>query len=198
MRTPVVLFAALALFCATPALAARGNGRIGVQFGESEPTGGLSGSTTNGIQGGLFGTYFEAEHVGVGLDVAYHSWDGPADATTQAMLDWIAGSSVTIRDRALQTTAHLVYDIQGVGAARPYLKGGVGLYWFKTDLHVQGRSLRGGYNPKFGSFVGAGIDFRVDEAVALGVGGNYHVIPSDNGNLQFITFAVDVCWMGGK
>src|SRR5262245_1769026 len=68
------ILVALALAVASPALAAPHDKWIGFQFGGSAPAGEFGESAKIGFQGGVFGTYMDSDHLGVGVDVAYHAW----------------------------------------------------------------------------------------------------------------------------
>ncbi len=87
-KNSLILLAAFALLAAPPALAAKGDTWMGFRFGLPVPTGDFSGSPTYGLEGGLVGTHFESEHVGVGMDLAFDSWSGPdaANAPVETVL----------------------------------------------------------------------------------------------------------------
>jgi hypothetical protein len=67
----------------------------------------------------------------------------------------------------------------------------------KTDLFLAGRSSSGSYTPRFGTFVGTGIDFHnPHESFALGLEGKYHIIQAGNDSAHLVTFGVHL--MAGK
>jgi len=71
MKTLMVLVALMLPFAA-PALAGKGEGSISLQLGGSFPTDEFGRMFDNGWEGGLSGTAFGSDQVGVGVDGLYH------------------------------------------------------------------------------------------------------------------------------
>ena len=66
----MIALAALALFATTPALAAKGDKWLGLQFGGSFPTSDFKDAAKTGFEGGVVGDYMVAEQVGIGVLIA--------------------------------------------------------------------------------------------------------------------------------
>src|SRR5206468_10845117 len=130
MTQSPILLTAPALFDAPPGVAAKGDRRVGPQFGGSVPTSDFTKSAKTGFQGGLAATYMETEQAGIGVDVAYHLWSGSNDANADAVARFGPGSE--LKFSAIQATAHVLYAFRTGGKARPYAKIGFGPYWLKT------------------------------------------------------------------
>jgi opacity protein-like surface antigen len=193
----LVLLAGLALFAATPALAAKGDAWIGLQFGGSEPIGDFGRRAKAGFEGGLVGTVMVSEHVGAGLDVAYHAWDA-TDATV-APLVALFGPRWTARMSAIQSTVHVRYGLLTRSRASPYAQLGGGLYWTGTTLHGPFGSSTGYRTPHRGYNVGAGIESNLSPMFHVRVGGTYHSIESGEGGVPSADFfTVDASLMWGK
>src|SRR5258708_2066948 len=124
MKKSLALFAALTLFAAAPALAAKGDMRIGLRCGPSVPTDDFSTVANAGVEGGLAARFMTSERVGVGVDVAYHAWSG-SDAANAQLAAFI-GPGWSANFDAIQTTAHMRYDSLPGGGVSPYAELGWG------------------------------------------------------------------------
>jgi opacity protein-like surface antigen len=136
----------------------------------------------------------KSEHVGVGLDAAYHAWPGSYDANQAMVFAFGPGSDVTFN--AIQTTGYLLYDFLPDGPARPYAKVGGGLYWVRTKLHTPFGD-QGSTEPNYVYNLGAGVNFKVSRIRYVGIGAMYHKIQSTDFNTNLITFGANLLWGPG-
>ena len=204
MKKSLILLTALALFDATPGVAAKGDRWVGPQFGGSVPTSDFTKSAKTGFQGGLAATYMETEQAGIGVDVAYHLWSGSNDANADAVARFGPGSE--LKFSAIQATAHVLYAFRTGGKARPYAKVGFGPYWLKTKVDTRTYTYNvGDALQKFGYNMGAGVNFKVSPTQDIGIGGMYHVIvtggpgPSAGSRsaVNLFTLSVSLMWGAG-
>jgi opacity protein-like surface antigen len=194
MKARLVLLAALGLFATTPALAAKGDKWLGVQLGRSLPSRDFRRSAEGGFEGGLVLTSMEAERVGVGVDLAYHSWDGSDEA--KAQLAALLGPDSQVAFDAIQATMHVLYDFRPRASVRPYAKGGVGLYSVQTKFATSfgafdSRDWNFAYN------VGGGLNLIGGRSHAVGFGGMYHIIKSTGFETRLVTVGVNLLWKAG-
>jgi opacity protein-like surface antigen len=199
VKKTLIALAALALFAATPALAAKGDKWLGLNFGGAVPTGDFSDAAKTGFEGGVTGTYMVANQVGVGVDVAYHMWSAKDDFNTFLQSeDNLAGatnSSAEAKFHALQATAHVMYmfPVQN-SKAMPYLKGGLGIYSLGTKFDNAQVLGDPDSENKFGFNVGAGVNFNVSPMYNIGVGGAYHSIQTSGSATNLFTVGINLLW----
>lgn len=191
MKRSLILLAALGLFGATPVLAAKGETWVGLQFGRSVPTGDFTKSAKPGFEGGLVVTHMQSEHTGIGVDVAYHAWPGSDDANAVFVAIFGPGSEVNLH--AIQATGHVLYECQTGGMARPYAKGGAGVYWVTTKLHTPFGNVDD-TQPNFVYNVGAGVNFKASPTRYVGIGGMYHKILASGFDTNLFTVGVNLLW----
>jgi hypothetical protein len=100
----------------------------------------------------------------------------------------------------------VLYDFKNGGPARPYLKGGAGVYWMKSwFLPPSGAPIAGDRVPMFGYNVEAGVAYSYRSLCDVAMGGTYHAIPA-NGHVldgrsstNFFTVGVRLVWgLGDK
>ncbi len=184
MKRFLVLSAMLAQLSATPALAALGDNWVGLHFGASIPAGTFHLSANSGFEGGLTATQMVSEHLGVGVELAYHEWD------CSGRFARAVGAVGTFS--ALQVTGHVLHQAQTRGRVRPFAKGGFGIYWMRTMLDsVFGPSgdIRD-TRPELGGNVGAGVNL----GHTIGIAGTYHLVHSGGPATQFFTVSMNLGW----
>jgi opacity protein-like surface antigen len=180
----------LALFASSPALGAPGDKWTGPHFGASLPSGDFSTSARSGFEAGWRFNYLKADHVGLGVDVSYHGWDGTDALESGVELFTGPGSRFTLN--ALQTTANVFYAVPSGGKSRPYVTGGFGFYWFRAHLASPRGSATGEWQQNFGYNAGVGSDFDMSPRVAIALDGRYHLVQSVGDMTKFFTFDVSV------
>ena len=195
-RKPLVLLVALALVGAAPALAARGDKWVGLQFGGSVPTHDFAESAKTGFEVGVAGTYMHSEHAGVCVDVAYHRWPG-SDAANALVSLLGPGSKVTFD--AVQATLQVRYEFRTDGRARPHANGGGGMYYVKSRLTTPVGIISGDRQQNFGYVVGAGVDLKVSPTQRVGFGGTYHHILTSGSDTDLFTVGLSLMFgTGGR
>lgn len=195
MTRSLLLVAALALLGPAAARADRGATWIGLELGPSLPARDFAQSARTGFQGGLSVTRMESRHVGAGVDVAIHAWDGSDEAN--GAIPAFLGPGATVRFHAIEAGLHVLYDLAPEGKARPYVIGGAGLYSVKTSL-VTGFGTIDGRGWDFGYDVGAGVVLGDRPSYAIGLGGTYHVVQTTGFDMGLATVGVTLMWGPGR
>lgn len=189
----VVLCAALLAMGAGAANAA--SNWVGVVGGAGVPTGDYGDAATTGWQLGATGTHMLNEKWGVGADVGYHAWNGSSDANSAAEAAFGAGSEW--KWSAIQATAQATYALPAKGSLASYLKGGLGFYGVTGKLNSPSGDVTDTQN-KLGYNIGAGMNFASSGSTRWGLVGQYHIVPIDNQNVDFMTFGINMMWGVGE
>lgn len=189
----VILCAALLAMSAGAANAA--SNWVGVVGGAGVPTGDYGKAATTGWQLGATGTHVMNEQWGFGADVGYHMWNGSSDANAAAEAAFGAGSEW--KWSAIQATAHAIYTLPASGSMTPYLKGGLGFYGVTGKLKSPAGDVNDTQN-KLGYNIGAGMNFASTGSTHWGVVAQYHIVPIQNQNVDFMTFGLNMMWGVGK
>jgi opacity protein-like surface antigen len=162
LMVSVVAFAA----DAPAAGAAKGQFEIGLMGGMAMPMGKLADDTVDGANmkigfgGGLAVDYFVAPEFAIGLDGSYVTMTNEISSDTKA--------------NTMQYGLHAKYVIPTGGPFSPYLQVGGGMYNQKIEGSIDALSISVDAT-KFGFNGGVGFGYKVNEAVALGVNGFYHM-----------------------
>jgi opacity protein-like surface antigen len=146
---------------------AKGQMEIGLMGGMAMPMGKLAAEDTDhgfkmktGFGGGLSFDYFVVPAFAIGLDGSY---------VTMANKD-----NTDFKANTLQYGLHGKYVIPTAGKFLPYLQVGVGMYNQKIESSDDAISLSVDAT-KFGFNGGVGFGYKVNEAVAVGLNGFYHM-----------------------
>jgi opacity protein-like surface antigen len=185
----VILSAALLVFGVGAAHA--GSNWVGFTGGAGVPTGDFGDAASMGWQFGATGTHMVNDQWGIGGDLSYHMWNGSDDANNAA------GPGAEWKWSAVQATAHAMYAIPMQGTVSPYLRGGLGLYNIGSKLQSPSGDVSDSQS-KFGYNLGAGMNFASSGKARWGLVGQYHIVPVESQNVDFLTFGVNVMWGVGN
>lgn len=187
MKKKLMLLAVLGMFAVTPAFADKGDLWFGLNAGTSNVTGDAGDALDLGFQGTLVTNYMLTPTFGLGVDLGYHWW-GVGDDFVPPGAD--ASSS------AIQATAQGTFMIPMQSKARPYLKGGLGLYQNKAEISgATDPSLNFDESSSdFGFNLGGGVNWLVSPMYQLGIGAAYHSIQTDVESTNLYTVGVNLLW----
>jgi len=191
----VLVFAMLAALAATPVFADKGDFWFGLDAGISGPTGDFSDFADMGYHGTATGTFMVSPVLGIGADVGYHTWGGTDDY--DALLQFLSGDPGAEGSfSAIQATAHAMFMIPMEGKARPYLKGGLGMYNLKAKVESSfGDADESESN--FGFNIGGGVNFLASPMFMVGLGAAYHSVQTEDQSTDFYTVGVNLLWGKG-
>jgi opacity protein-like surface antigen len=189
----VILCAALMMFGVGAASAS--STWLGVVGGAGLPTGDYGDVASTGWQFGVTGTRMVNDQWGIGGDIGYHMWNGSNDANAAAELAFGAGSEW--KWSALQATGHAILAIPTQGKVSPYLRGGLGIYNVTSKLESPAGDTDASES-KLGFNVGAGMNFASSGKARWGVVGQYHIVPVESSNVDFLTVGLNVMWGVGN
>jgi len=77
---------------------------------------------------------------------------------------------------------------------KPYIKGGVGMYFETAEVKVLGVKVSDSTND-FGVNIGAGIKFPVAETTSIDIGARFHNVMTESESSQYMTFTAGVGFM---
>lgn len=188
----VALFALLLSMGAVSSALAAG-GAFGVSGGMAKGTGDLGEATRMGFQAGAFGEYAINEQFAVGVGADYLKMNASDDYKTalgEAASD-LAGVPVTADDVSfaiIPITAYGRWMPAMQGSVAPYVLAGGGLYVYMPDatLSAGGIEVSGAETiRKPGFFAGAGVDYKVNPSIRIGVFGKFHDIFTEGSSTMF-------------
>ncbi len=111
----------------------------------------------------------------------------------------MAGQPVNaeVKWSAIQATAHAVLMVPVQGPVKPWLKGGLGVYNAKVAVETDVLGDDDESKSKLGFNFGAGFNWSASSNVSLGVGGAYHIVPTEDdfgADANFFVFGVNLLW----
>lgn len=171
----------LSMVVASSAFAA--GGAFGVNGGMAKATGDIGDLLKMGFQAGAFGEYAinEQGSIGVGVDFVKLGvdWGELADEVEAAGIK----SGLTI----IPITLYSKWTPVMQSSIAPYVVGGGGFYLVKFKTTVDGQEVTElGYSEnKPGFFLGAGVDYKVNPSIKIGVFGKFHDILTEGESTMF-------------
>ena len=189
-----MLVLGMALSMVAAATANAGTTWFGINGGMGFPTGDYGDVASNGWQVGANVAQSMNDTWSVGADLGFHSWAGSKDANAAAAA--IFGPGSEIKWNAIQATGNLMANFPTQGMAKPYVKGGLGLYNVKSKLESPAGNDDVSKS-KFGFNLGGGMNFATHGNMQWGFEGAYHIIPAKDdfgADPNFASLGLNLRW----
>jgi opacity protein-like surface antigen len=162
-----VLTALVSLLAAPVANAAAKEFTFGLDGGVIIPSGDYADGVKQGFRGGVFGDYWMTGAVGLGVDLNYNQNKakdlGPGESGKASII---------------QASVHAKWMPEMKDSPlSPFGQVGVGLYSTKFEFTDASGTSDTTLN-KVGFNVGAGVNYKLNPQFSLGLGGDFHMVPS--------------------
>jgi len=179
MKKLCLLLPAVLLFV-TPAFAQMEAGMsmmtVGASVGYGMPIGDFSDSYDGGFAVGLNGCYMFTDMYGLELAVDWTKFS--ANDEIVSAMELLTGEDVEIGWTMIPVTLDFMAAFPA-GNMKPYLKGGVGMYFESMKIEIGSESASESEN-KFGINFGAGIKIPFGETTMFDIGGTFHHVMTED------------------
>lgn len=199
MKKTALIALLLSLVVCSSAFAAGGTTTLGVDGAVAMPTSDFGQLFKMGYQGGVFGDYGINEQfaLGVGVDYVKVGVKDEYISLLEAVFTLEAGVPVTVdvTESIIPITVYGKWMPPMKGNVAPYIMAGGGYYMMKFDAKVSAAGLAGSGSEtvnKPGIFGGAGVDFKANPQVKVGVFAKFHDILVEGGGNMYFNAGVSV------
>jgi outer membrane protein W len=172
---------------------AAGRMMFGVNGGLVVPTGDYGDLFGMGFQGGIYGDYLVTPQFALGVDAGYVNTPVKSEFKVEG---------VDIKYSIIPIIVHAKWLPEMKGNVAPYVVVGGGYYMMTATMAAELEGVKVSVSAdenKPGFMGGAGVDFKVNPQVKLGLFANVHDILTEGTSLMYFNAGVNVGFMvGGK
>jgi len=193
----ILLFGSVALAqMETPSPMILVSGNVGYAL----PMGEFKDTYDGGIAAGASGCYMFNKMYGVELGAQWSKFEAN-DKTVDKIKADLSVDDAKINFQFVPVTLDFVLDIPVQAPVIPYVKAGVGLYFWTNEAEITGLAKETDSKNDFGFNGGLGVNIPVSETTLINIGAQYHYVKVDAGTgvetakAQYATFSAGVGFM---